>query len=196
MERISKFFSILKKLIKIFSILFVSIILCYFCHLAIGTQVVSVPVLNVRTCSSTNCDIITKLNKGDTVDIVKEYESWVEIKTADKKQGFVIKKSLDYNYFAWVILFLVLCVFIWRWTTYLNNRCPGCKKSTLQQIEKKCIEKHKTNIKTTLYTYHKDGKTSRKEVLVPATAYTYEITKKCSNCGHITNKIIKDTVKD
>ena len=65
-----------------------------FCNIARADMYsVNVPVLNLRACASTNCEIIGKLKQGTTVNTISETGNWVLVKT-DKNTGFVIKKSL------------------------------------------------------------------------------------------------------
>lgn len=74
-----------------------------------SSYVVNTPVLNVRSCAGTNCQIIGKLTEGETVDSIQEHGDWIEIKT-EKGSGYVIKKSLseDNTIFSIVILVLIL----------------------------------------------------------------------------------------
>ena len=148
------------------------------------TLYVKVPVLNLRSCANADCNIIKKLNKGTNVEIIKTSGAWAEIKT-DKIKGFVIKNSLKKDPTSQWIFWIVLIIIISILFNGLKNRCIKCKKWwTLEEIERECIDKIKSNITKATYTHYKNH-TRKREYIVPATIYEYKITKKCKHCGHI-----------
>lgn len=87
------------------------------------TYIVNTPVLNVRTCASTNCSIKGKLLSGETVEIEKNMGEWAKIKTS-KETGFVVSHSLvikneeinsnTNSIILITILILILVGAIWR----------------------------------------------------------------------------------
>lgn len=75
-------------------------IILFLCALVISnvanaeTYYVNTPVLNLRSCEGTNCQILGKLTSGVAVEMVEDRGEWVKVQT-DKGEGFVIKKSLS-----------------------------------------------------------------------------------------------------
>lgn len=56
--------------------------------------IVKASALNVRSCASTNCEIVGKLTKGELVASVQDNNGWVKIIT-DSGNGYVIKSALS-----------------------------------------------------------------------------------------------------
>lgn len=95
------------------------------------TYVVNTPVLNIRTCAGTNCNVIGKLKKGDFVDSIQNHGQWVEIET-DKGNGYVIKKALaednatrsnseTFMFIVFIISFIIF-VYLLPYFVATNNR--------------------------------------------------------------------------
>lgn len=169
------------------------------------TMVVKAPVLNVRNCPSTDCNIIHKLYKGDKVSINDINKGWAKIETDKDKTGYVISRSLrkSYSYLWW---YVGLILVVWklygkcrddikdkrkqlaeqereeRWR--LATKCPKCGTlGAMTNISRECIGKKNSKTIKVTKTQYKDY-TKTQEHLVPATTYTYKVTTTCTNCGH------------
>lgn len=111
----------------------------FICNIAnADTLYVNTPVLNLRSCPSTKCEIVGKLMSGESV-YVEEYQGdWVKVQT-DISSGYVAKRLLIDNissssdetnlFTSLIILILVLCV---AWFFYMlparlarNNKNAG-----------------------------------------------------------------------
>ncbi|GEM_PF-2697118 len=186
------------------------IAICIICNIpcfsAIAdTMVVKVPVLNVRSCPSTDCNIINKLSKGDKVNVSDTNMGWAKIETDKDKTGYVINRSLrkSYAYLWWyIILILIVCGLCdkfyenvkikrkqlaeqereERWK--LATKCPKCGTlGAMTDISRECIGQKDSKIIKVTKTQYKDY-TKTQEHLVPATTYTYRVKTTCTNCGH------------
>lgn len=73
------------------------------------SYVVDTPVLNVRSCAGTNCEITGKLTKNDTVNSIQDHGEWIEIET-ENGSGYVIKRALseDNTLISVIVLIFVL----------------------------------------------------------------------------------------
>ena len=91
------------------------------------SYIVDAPVLNVRSCAGTNCQIIRKLTKGDTIVSIKDDGKWVEIKT-ENGSGYVIKKALSEDntliYMENYMIFFVMLFFV-IWFVFFNYMLPA-----------------------------------------------------------------------
>ena len=56
---------------------------------AIGTARVTASALNVRAEASTDASVLAQVKKGQTLDVLKEDESWVKVKLASGETGWV-----------------------------------------------------------------------------------------------------------
>lgn len=169
------------------------------------TKVVRVPVLNVRSCPSTDCNIINKLSKGDKVNVSGTNMGWAKIETDKDTTGYVINRSLrkSYAYLWWyIVLILIVCGLYdkfyenvkvkrkqlaeqereERWK--LATKCPKCGTlGAMTDISRECIGQKNSKIIKVTKTQYKDY-TKTQEHLVPATTYTYRVKTTCTNCGH------------
>ncbi|MDE6250981.1 MAG: SH3 domain-containing protein [Alphaproteobacteria bacterium] len=177
-----------------------SVVFCMPClSVMADTMVVKVPVLNVRQCPSTDCKIVKKLSKGDRVNVESIDKGWAEIEIDKYKTGYTISRSLRDSYFyLWyyviggVAIYLLLVYLFYQ----VKNKCPSCKKfGALKEVNRECIEKLKSNIKKTATTRYKNH-TRTREYIVPATVYKYEVTKKCTTCGHIVKSIESEKLEN
>lgn len=84
------------------------------------SYIVDTPVLNVRSCAGTNCKIIGKLVKGDSVVSIKDDGEWVEIKT-ENGSGYVIKKALSEDN---TIISVIVLVFV-LWLVFFIYMLPA-----------------------------------------------------------------------
>ena len=82
------------------------------------------------------------------------------------------------------IIILIVC-------SFNQVRCPNCKKNlALKEINRTLLQKEKTSKLERHYNYNKKGqRTSRRDVRVYGTRYTYNVMYRCKNCGHTTTKI-------
>ncbi len=151
------------------------------------TMIVRVPVLNVRSCPSTDCKILKKIHKDDRVKIVSVSNNWAQIQLDNDKKAYVLHKSLRKSYFfLWYYAagFLLLFIMIKR----AEIKCPSCRKwGALHEIGRECIDKQKSNITKTATTRYKNY-TRRREYIVPATLYVYKVKYKCKFCGYTVTK--------
>lgn len=171
---------------KLIIIAFIGI---FFPHMANAkNMIVNVPVLNVRSCPSTDCPILKKLSKGDKVKVENVENGWAQIQNKNE-YSYVFHKSLrnSYMYILYYIIGIIAGYIIMVGIIgSFNNRCRKCGKwNALYETDKELIEKVKSNMTKTAYTRYKDH-TTRREYIVPATLYRYKITKKCKYCGDIT----------
>lgn len=164
------------------------------CSSFADTMIVKVPVLNVRSCPSTDCSIVKKLKKGDKVKVNDMSGAWVQIESQDKT-GYTIKRSLRNSYsYLWYYIIggILLLAFLSHLYDSFENRCPQCKKwGAMKEIDRECIEEKASNIKKVATTKYKTH-TRRREYIVPATVYTYRLTKKCTHCGEIRKSLISE----
>ena len=98
----------------------------FICNIAnADTLYVNTPVLNLRSCPSTNCEIVGKLISGESI-YVEEYQGeWVKVQT-DIGSGYVVKRLLIDNlsssnnetnlFISLIILILVLWI---AWFFYM-----------------------------------------------------------------------------
>lgn len=81
------------------------------------------------------------------------------------------------------------------WLLTRGSVCPACqRRKTMQRVHSELVGTRNTYVKETRKIYHtrKNGKTyinatpdyDEYEVDVPATEYFYDVTYKCSKCGH------------
>lgn len=84
------------------------------------SYIVDTPVLNVRSCTGTNCKIIGKLVEGDSVVSIKDDGEWVEIKT-ENGSGYVIKKALSEDN---TIISVIVLVFV-LWLVFFIYMLPA-----------------------------------------------------------------------
>ena len=81
------------------------------------------------------------------------------------------------------------------WLLTRGSVCPACqRRKTMQRVHAELVGTRNTYVKETRKIYHirKNGKTyvnatpdyDEYEVDVPATEYFYDVTYKCSKCGH------------
>lgn len=159
------------------------------------TKIVTVPVLNVRQCPSTDCNILSKLSKGEKVTVEKTIGQWSEIKQKGKT-GYVISRSLRDSYMSilyWAIGILLGWGFLSAiWASIKDSyhtRCNNCKKwGAVQVIDKELLSETKVKVTKVLETKHKNH-TTKREVLVPGIKSEYRVTCKCKYCGNITKYI-------
>lgn len=55
----------------------------------IGTVRVTASALNVRAEASTDADVVTQVRKGQSLDVLRENESWVQVRLATGETGWV-----------------------------------------------------------------------------------------------------------
>jgi uncharacterized protein YgiM (DUF1202 family) len=55
----------------------------------IGTVRVTASALNVRAEASTDADVVTQVKKGQSLDVLREGESWVKVRLASGEAGWV-----------------------------------------------------------------------------------------------------------
>lgn len=158
------------------------------------TKVVRVPVLNVRSCPSTDCRILRKLSSGDKVEVSSVSSGWAHI-----ENGYVINRSLRQSYaYLWWYVFGILFAYLGLHYIIFSymKKCPECGKwGALEEIDRECIERIKSNIKKVAYTHYKNH-TRRREYIVPATKYRYEVTRKCSQCGKVVKSIEEEKLEN
>ena len=104
--------------------------------------IVDTPVLNVRSCASTNCKIIGKIKSGEHVNSIKDHGEWIEIER-EKGTGFVVKRALvkndsALNLFVSLII-TILTVFIFF--VIVVGSAKGFERSTPREEKKDKIEK-------------------------------------------------------
>ena len=160
------------------------------------TKIVTVPVLNVRQCPNTDCNIISKLSKGEKIDVKKVVGQWSEI-NQDGKTGYVISRSLRGSYMYllyWAIGILLVWGVLSAMKDSYRNRCKKCGKwDAVQVIDRELLSETKVKVTKILETKHKNH-TTKREVLVPGIKSEYRVTCKCKYCGNITTYI--DTVRE
>lgn len=149
------------------------------------TKIVTVPVLNVRQCPNTDCNILSKLNKGDKVKVIKTTGQWSEI-DQNGQTGYVITRSLRDSYMPilyWALGILLVYLIFSSMSKSYNKRCPKCGKwNAMYDASKELVSENKTKVTKILHTKHKSY-TSTREVLVPGMKREYKVTKKCKYCG-------------
>lgn len=55
----------------------------------VGTVRVTASALNVRAEASTDADVVTQVRKGQSLDVLREDESWVKVRLASGQTGWV-----------------------------------------------------------------------------------------------------------
>ena len=164
------------------------------------TKIVTVPVLNVRQCPNTDCNIISKLSKGEKVNVEKIVGQWSEI-NHDGKTGYVISRSLRDSY-MYILYWAIGILLGWGilsaiWSSIKDSyrtRCNNCNKwGAVQVIDRELLSETKVKVTKVLETKHKNH-TTKREVLVPGIKSEYRVTCKCKYCGNITKHI--DTVRE
>ena len=96
------------------------------CHIANAeVRYVNTPVLNLRSCPSTECEISGKLVSGEIVYVEETQDEWAKVRT-DKGNGYVVKRSLtdrsassnteEHPVLAFIIFILLLCL---AWCIYM-----------------------------------------------------------------------------
>lgn len=96
------------------------------CHIANAeVRYVNTPVLNLRSCPSTECEISGKLVSGETVYVEETQDEWAKVRT-DKGNGYVVKRSLvdhsassnteDHHVATLIFFILLLCL---AWCIYM-----------------------------------------------------------------------------
>lgn len=185
----------------------------FICSAAMAdTKIVKVPVLNVRSCPSTNCAIVTKLNKGDKVEVDKIDGDWASV-TIKEKTGFAVNRSLrsSYAYLWWYVIGGIGLLLLYsrhlareeekrqqqkHEAFLLATKCPKCETlGAMSEAGRECIERRKSTIIKTIKTQYKDY-TKTQERLVPATTYIYKVTITCSNCGHTVTGTVSEKRED
>ena len=94
----------------------------FICNIAnADTLYVNTPVLNLRSCPSTKCEIVGKLMSGKSI-YVEEYQGdWVKVQT-DIGNGYVVKRLLvdnlphssdETNLFASLIILILVLSIAW-----------------------------------------------------------------------------------
>lgn len=58
----------------------------------IGTVRVTASALNVRAEASTDADVVTQVRKGQSLDVLREDESWVKVRLANGETGWVASR--------------------------------------------------------------------------------------------------------
>lgn len=98
-----------------------------------------------------------------------------------------------YDYKTITIVCISACVLgyvLFNFQSY-SDRCIECERwSAIEEVSRKCIDKILSHKKKTLTRKDSSGKViSTREVIVPATKYTYNIHDKCKYCGYAVNYI-------
>ena len=110
-------------------VLFVS--LFYVSEVKAEAYIVDTPVLNVRSCASTNCKIIGKIKSGEHVNSIKDHGEWIEIER-EKGTGFVIKNALVEDLAAGIDILCVIAVILAIFEgTFLSLSYSSQEKSNL-----------------------------------------------------------------
>ena len=162
--------------------------------------------LNVRSCASTQCDIISSLKRDEKVQGQLSSNNWIEI-MVDGKVGYVSARYLEQisdtpnkrNYFkdkSLVAGFLGIVAVFLLWV-FFGGTCPKCKKAhAVKKISEKCVGKENTHITKKFETKNKKGEVIRTtERPVLATKFYYEELYQCKRCGHTYTKT-RDEIKE
>ena len=107
--------------------------------------------------------------------------------------GVIFMFSIDFKF--GLIIAGVGVLFFLPWLLTRGSVCPACqRRKTMQRVHSELVGTRDTYVKETRKIYHtrKNGKTyinatpdyDEYEVDVPATEYFYDVTYKCSKCGH------------
>ena len=153
------------------------------------TYYVNTPVLNLRSCPSTKCEIIGKLNSGENINVEYHQSEWAKVKT-DKGNGFVLKKSIvkqshsentDFG-FIFVTLLAILAIAYISYIKYKNDKIRRQEEldllNTVTTIHRGTTSERRlilallkyglrpNTIFHDLYVYKHDGTTSQIDVVV------------------------------
>lgn len=90
------------------------------------TLVVNVPVLNMRSCPSTECAVIKKLTKGQRVTLNSTNGEWSNITVGDQT-GYSIRRSFkrggdsDDGGHIWLAIIVTIFLMICIWGVYTRT---------------------------------------------------------------------------
>lgn len=123
-------------------------------------------------------------------------------------------KFCDFNAdYPWVpIIEIVMAIVFLAWFLFgisgWSNTCPKCKAwSSLEEIDRQIIDVRDTIINKTVeekvykangaFTHEvRPSQVIQRKVSIPGKVYTYDITLKCKQCGHIMHKSATKTIED
>ena len=155
--------------------------------------------LNVRSCPSTKCDVISSLKQGEKVQGQVAETGWLKIKvnnsdgyvstqfvkqipaSSAKPVSSVSNKSGGIGIFGIAIIVIIVLTILW---ILFGGKCPKCKKTHAMRVTSNCVGRENTHVTKKFETKNKGGEVVRTtERPVPATRFHYEDTHECRYCG-------------